>query len=335
MTQTHKSQKTGAIPSVEERLPDGEAMEKIAPFARRKLTPEEVFVFPVILCDNEIDRDGERFTEDCLDDLVPLMKGRTGICDHDPKAENQLARLYDCRVEKVDREINSLGQPLRRLVGSAYMLRTPQNAERIAAIEGGICKEVSISCAVSRQTCSVCGRDARTCTHLKGRMYGDKRCFVELSDPTDGYEWSFVAIPAQRNAGVTKAGKAVNHLEENMTLFKTISEGRLTECPSEVMLTDQEALELSDKVAKLSALADMGKKYEAGLRDETLRLSKLAGVDLPEEMTARICGKLDGEELSSLKKLFASLCAKKFPMRPQTATETPVVPEETLDSYRI
>lgn len=335
MTQTHKSWKTGAIPTEKGGLPDGEAMEKIGRYTRGKLTPEEVFVFPVILCDNDIDRDGERFTEECLEELVPLMKGRTGICDHDPKAENQLARLYDCRVETGDTERNSLGQPLKRLVGNAYMLRTPQNAERIAAIEGGICKEVSISCAVSKQTCSVCGRDARTCTHLKGRMYGDKRCFVELSGPTDGYEWSFVAIPAQRNAGVTKAGKAVNHLEENVTLFKAISEGKLTECPSEVLLTSTEAMELSGQVAKLTKLAELGQKYETGLREETLRLGKLAGMDLPEEMAKRICGKLDGEELDSLRKLFDSICAKKFPMRPQTAVETAPPATETFDGYRI
>ena len=31
-----------------------------------------------------------------------------------------------------------------------------------------------------------------------------KRCHVVLSDVTDAYEWSFVAVPAQREAGVTK-----------------------------------------------------------------------------------------------------------------------------------
>jgi hypothetical protein len=35
-------------------------------------------------------------------------------------------------------------------------------------------------------------------------MYGGKICHTVLDGITDAYEWSFVAVPAQRNAGVTK-----------------------------------------------------------------------------------------------------------------------------------
>lgn len=42
------------------------------------------------------------------------------------------------------------------------------------------------------------------CTHIKGAKYGDKTCSVILDEPFDAYEWSFVAVPAQKNAGVTK-----------------------------------------------------------------------------------------------------------------------------------
>ncbi len=333
--QMHKSQTTGIISQQTDGAVSKEILDKILPFSRRGLSPEEVFVFPVVLCDNDIDRDGERFTEECLKELAPLMKGRTGICDHNPKAANQVARLYDCHVERADNRQTAIGTPLWRLIGNAYMLRTPKNEEQIAAIEGGICKEVSISCAVSKQTCSVCGRDARTCNHLKGRMYGDKRCYVELGDPTDGYEWSFVAIPAQRNAGITKGRKAVSELEEKETLFKAISQGNLTDCPDEVLLTEQEAKRLSEQVAELKELAVLGKQYEDGLRQETLRLGKLAGMDLSEDMATRICGKLNSEELNALKKLFESFCKKTFPMEPQTAAKAAESCKTSLDGYRI
>lgn len=37
-------------------------------------------------------------------------------------------------------------------------------------------------------------------------------CHTILSDITDAYEWSFVAVPAQRNAGVTKQyGGSADH----------------------------------------------------------------------------------------------------------------------------
>ena len=61
-------------------------------FTRRTLTQEEVFLFDVRLCDNEIDRDGERFSLEALEQLKTLFVGKTGIFDHNPKGENQTAR---------------------------------------------------------------------------------------------------------------------------------------------------------------------------------------------------------------------------------------------------
>ena len=42
------------------------------------------------------------------------------------------------------------------------------------------------------------------CDHEKGGEYGGKLCYHILDEPLDAYEWSFVAVPAQVNAGVTK-----------------------------------------------------------------------------------------------------------------------------------
>ena len=82
------------------------------------------------------------------------------------------------------------------------MVRTDKNADLIAEIDAGIKKEVSVSCSASKNICSVCGCDRRItqCEHHKGQ----DGCHVILDDITDAYEWSFVAVPAQINAGVTK-----------------------------------------------------------------------------------------------------------------------------------
>ena len=47
------------------------------------------------------------------------------------------------------------------------MVRTDANRDLIREIDGGIKKEVSISCAAASQTCSVCGSDRRNspCSH--------------------------------------------------------------------------------------------------------------------------------------------------------------------------
>ena len=180
-------------------------LEQLNKFTRKELSAEEVYIFPVTLCDNEIDRDNERFSRESLENMAEKFVGVTGIFDHDPKGGNQTARLFMTEVVEEERE-NSLGEKYAYLKGHAYMVRTDSNADLIREIEGGIKKEVSVSCSAERQVCSVCGADRRTkpCRHVKGRRYDGKKCFFTLEDISDAYEWSFVAVPAQVCAGVTK-----------------------------------------------------------------------------------------------------------------------------------
>lgn len=183
-------------------------IELINTYSRKKLTPEEVYCFSVILCDNEVDRDYERFPTETLEKLSGLFVGKTGISDHRWEASGQVARLYRAHVEKAAGK-NRLGEPLYALMGSAYMLRTENNQPLIEAIEGGIVKEVSIACAIHSCTCSICGEKmcGALCEngHRKGEEYEGRLCVGELNDPTDAYEFSFVAVPAQPGAGVTKS----------------------------------------------------------------------------------------------------------------------------------
>ena len=183
-------------------------------YSLKELTADDVFCFNVVLCDNEVDRDLEHFTDDALDTLADLFVGKTGIKDHDWMANNQIARLYRVEVETTQ-EKNSLGQPLKRLHGSAYMLRTDDTKTTIEAIEGGILKEVSVGFSTkTRAHCSICGEELffnwrlmrRKCKndHALGEVYDGIMCVGELRDPVDAYEFSFVAVPAQRRAGATK-----------------------------------------------------------------------------------------------------------------------------------
>jgi len=323
------------VQTVVSRSPDAETMKKISSFARRTLLPEEVYAFPVVLCDNDIDRDAERFTEDCIKELASLMVGRPGIRDHEAKAENLTARLYDCAAETSTTEKNTLGMPLVRLIGQAYMLRTEANRETIAAIEGGIAKEVSISCAVKEQRCSVCGRDARICAHIKGRMYGDKRCYAELNRPTDAYEWSFVAIPAQKGAGVMKTGKAVNSMKENEAIVKSMATGTLASCDKAVTLSSEEAMGLSERVAELQKLAAIGKQHEENEKSELMRLCRLCDVAIEEDVAKSIGEKLTASERQAVKSWLEDVCRAKVPVSPQLAVSPQPTEHPSLDYYRI
>ena len=177
-----------------------EELALINSYAQTELSEDELFTFSVVLCDDSVDRDLERFSKDALYKLAELFTGRTGIFDHDPRGENQTARIYSCEVA-CDEQSGSA-----RLLAKAYMIRTEGNADLIAEIKGGIKKEVSVSCSVGRKLCSICGADVfkEPCMHVKGHEYNGQTCVHILDEPTDAYEWSFVAVPAQKGAGVTK-----------------------------------------------------------------------------------------------------------------------------------
>ena len=178
-------------------------LEQLNRFTRRKHTAQEVYMFDVILCDNEVDRDGECFTKQALETLCRRFEGVTGIFDHDPKGSRQTARIFATELVEDPARRTAYGATYTYLKACAYMIRTDSNQDLIREIDGGIKKEVSVSCAAKTSRCSVCGSTG-ACAHEKGKVYGGRLCYRELEDISDVYEWSFVAVPAQVHAGVTK-----------------------------------------------------------------------------------------------------------------------------------
>ena len=183
--------------------------------SRKELTAKEVFTFCVRLCDNEVDREYDRFPEATLQGLAPLFVGKSGIFDHRWSAREQVGRIYRTELVREEQIRTAAGDPYCYLKGWVYMVRTDSNRDLIAEIEGGIKREVSVGCSVERSICSICGEDLSDrsrCAHVKGRVYNGKLCWAELEGATDAYEWSFVAVPAQREAGVLKGFHGLREL---------------------------------------------------------------------------------------------------------------------------
>ena len=178
-------------------------LEQLNRFTRRKHTAQEGYLIDVILCDNAVDRDGECFTKQALETLCRRFEGVTGIFDHDPKGSRQTARIFATELVEDPARRTAYGAAYTYLKACAYMIRTDSNQDLIREIDGGIKKEVSVSCAAKTSRCSVCGSTG-ACAHEKGKVYGGRLCYRELEDISDVYEWSFVAVPAQVHAGVTK-----------------------------------------------------------------------------------------------------------------------------------
>ena len=181
-------------------------MTDINTYAIKELKAEDIFAFKLAMCDNEVDRDNECFSLATLHELAELYVGKTVISDHQWSAGNQKARIYKAEVVAGE-GVTKSGEQYNQLVARCYILRTEGTVELIAEIEAGIKKEVSVGCSVRQVICSVCGEDNRRhyCDHYAGEVYNGKECYFTLEGARDAYEVSFVAVPAQPRAGVTKS----------------------------------------------------------------------------------------------------------------------------------
>lgn len=214
-------------------------MEKINALTLRNFTPEEIFTFKVKLCSNEVDRDYESFTVDCLNTLAELYKGKTGIKDHYLNTDNQVARIFDTRVVTEPEKQTQLGEPYTYIEAYCYTPRLPKTADFIAEIEAGIKKEVSVGCSISKKFCSICGKEYKApwvagCPHLPGKDYDGVKCVARLGEASDAYEFSFVAVPSQRDAQAKKeytaeptkkkTGESADKKTSSLNVFQDIFE---------------------------------------------------------------------------------------------------------------
>lgn len=269
-----------------------EDLAKIQQFSRRELLPEEIYVFNVDLCNNDVDRDYEKFSVETLKQMAELFVGKTGIFDHSMKSADQTARIFDAFVEKVNGKKTADGEDFYSLKAKAYMLNNEQNRSLIDSIDAGIKKEVSVSCSVDKAYCSICHTDKKraACEHRKGKMYGDRLCFNILTDATDAYEFSFVAVPAQREAGVTKSF-SVKEEAEMQDIVKMISQG------DEITLSKSQTNELYSYIEGLKQEAELGEAYKKKLIKQVVDLFKSAFPKMDEALFVSVASVMTSKEL--------------------------------------
>ena len=264
-------------------VPVGRQLESINALAKAELTAEQVYVFSLRLCDDQVDRDHERFDTEALAGLARLFIGKTGILDHQWSAGNQVARIFETEVVREDR--------VSYIKAWAYIRRGGRAEELIADIEAGILKEVSVGCAMGMAVCSVCGSEYGTCGHRKGEHYDGQLCCAILREPMDAYEFSFVAVPAQREAGVLKAlggGKTLKELAEE---FGAQGEYR-------AMFKD----------------AQLGRQYARQLQDDVVRLCLSLELGVAEPVLRSVFGHAAGEDLLAVKAALENRLAESMPM---------------------
>ena len=265
-------------------IPTASQLEAINAQAKASMTAEQVYVFSLRLCDDQVDRDMERFDTAALPGLAKLFIGKTGIVDHQWSAGNQVARIFGAEVVQEDR--------VSYIKAWAYIRRGGVNEEVIADIEAGIKKEVSVGCAMGRAVCSVCGSEYGSCGHVKGEHYDGQLCVAILKEPMDAYEFSFVAVPAQPNAGVLKAlGGGNRTLKELAEQFGAQSEYRA-----------------------LFKEAQLGREYKKQIGNDVVRLCLSLDLGVEEPALRAITEKAGAEELMKLKEALETRLAESMPM---------------------
>ena len=265
-------------------IPTAAQLEAINAQAKASMTAEQVYVFSLRLCDDQVDRDMERFDTAALNGLAKLFIGKTGIVDHQWSAGNQVARIFAAEVVQEDR--------VSYIKAWAYIRRGGANEETIADIEAGIKKEISVGCAMGLCVCSVCGSEYGTCGHVKGEYYDGQLCVAILKEPMDAYEFSFVAVPAQPNAGVLKAlGGGNRTLKELAEQFGAQSEYRT-----------------------LFKEAQMGREYKKQIGNDVVRLCLSLDLGVEEPALRAIAEKAGAEELLKLKEALENRLAESMPM---------------------
>lgn len=288
-------------------------LELINGYTRSELKEEDVYIFTLTLCDNEVDRDYERFSTESLSSLGELFVGKTGISDHSMRSKDQRARIFRTYIEKTPDKRTTCGETYTALKARAYMLRTEENISLIKEIEGGIKKEVSVGCSMRECICSVCGKDMKKhqCEHIKGRTYGGKICHGILKEPADAYEWSFVAVPAQKMAGVTKSFKEHKEKTEKMTIesFKSISQ--------DTLLSFEEIESLKGQIEELQILADQASVYREQLTRDIKKYALIIMPSVDVKSFINGCEKMDIREIKSLRDSMLTQANSLLPVKPQ------------------
>ena len=252
-------------------MPTQAQLERIRAMAKGNVEAQQLYVFTLRLCDDQIDRDLERFDTRALPALAKLFVGKTDIVDHCWSSENQVARIFQTQVVQEE--------GVSYIKAWAYIRRGNHTNEIIADIEAGIKKEISVGCAMGRSVCSVCGSEYGSCGHQKGENYDGQLCCAILQEPLDAYEFSFVAVPAQPEAGVIKGlGRGKRSLKALAEEFGAQAEYR-----------------------QLYQQAQLGRQYEKQLQDDVVRLCLSLDLGAQEPVLRSIVEKASGEDLQKLK----------------------------------
>ena len=279
-----------ATEAISSGKPTAMQLEAINAQAKAGLTEDQVYVFSLRLCDDRVDRDFERFDTAALPGLAKLFIGKTGITDHKWSTDAQVARIFAAEVVKEE--------AVSYIKAWAYIRKGGHADEVIADIEAGIKKEVSVGCAMGYSICSICGSEYGSCGHQKGEHYDGQLCCAILKEPVDAYEFSFVAVPAQKDAGVLKG------LGRRSCTLKELAEENGVQAEYRMLFKE----------------AELGRQYRRQIQDDVVRLCLALELGVEEPVLRAVVEKAGAEELLKIQKALDARLMESLPAICQLGT---------------
>ncbi|MDX9972716.1 MAG: hypothetical protein RBU21_06995 [FCB group bacterium] len=179
----------GVLVGLRERASEPGLLDEVNRFALRPLGADEFAAFTLDLCNNRVDRHFSRFPDEELEVINGMVPGRPLMERHDLKGTLPRGTFFRSQLY---REEDALS-----VRPDVYVLRTPENENFIANIEGGVYRETSIGFSFQTPECSICGKDLRTCNHVPGRTYSGKQCHYVMRGVIDVIEGSVVPAGSQ------------------------------------------------------------------------------------------------------------------------------------------
>ena len=150
---------------------------------------EDYYVFKIILCNNDVDKDQDRFSIPALYQIRDMAIGKNGILDTMPSKENKsiIARIFDCSVEYDKGKTTIDGEPLLYVQAYAFLDKCISHGCGAIAqkIKDGFYNEVSIGCSIYE-------------SHKVGLFDSELAPEYEITvidSITDLYEWAIVQKP--------------------------------------------------------------------------------------------------------------------------------------------
>jgi hypothetical protein len=174
-----------------------------------KLMSDDIHIRQCRLASDRVDSRNGCFRTNDLTRLLELIQGAPVLIGHDKRTLG-VARFFGGKVEQ--RESASW------IIPRFYWPRAHSKSEDLRVmIDSGVYNEASIAFIYNTPTCSICGKDLRSCSHWPGREYDGQTCMFYYDGIERVTEGSLVYRGAAPGTGIELSDSEQSSPEENST----------------------------------------------------------------------------------------------------------------------